>query len=51
LAKSVASLGQIFGGRFLFGIGSEWNQDEIENHGTAFAEGHEAGWCASGWKQ
>src|SRR5207302_8062099 len=23
--------------RFLFGIGGGWNQEEIENHGTAFA--------------
>ncbi len=40
LAKSVASLDQVSGGRFLFGIGSGWNQDEIENHGTAFAARH-----------
>ncbi len=25
------------GGRFVFGVGSGWNQDEIENHGTDFA--------------
>jgi alkanesulfonate monooxygenase SsuD/methylene tetrahydromethanopterin reductase-like flavin-dependent oxidoreductase (luciferase family) len=31
--KLVASLG----GRFLFGIGGGWNQEEIENHGTVFA--------------
>jgi len=36
-AKSVASLDQISGGRFLFGIGGGWNQEEIENHGTVFA--------------
>ena len=24
------------GGRFLFGIGGGWNQEEIENHGTVF---------------
>src|SRR5207247_3631611 len=36
-AKLVASLDQVSGGRFLFGIGGGWNQEEIENHGTVFA--------------
>ena len=36
-AKSVASLDQVSGGRFLFGIGGGWNQDEMENHGTVYA--------------
>ncbi|HEX4077742.1 MAG TPA: LLM class F420-dependent oxidoreductase [Rhizomicrobium sp.] len=36
-AKLVASLDQVSGGRFLFGIGGGWNQDEMENHGTVFA--------------
>jgi probable F420-dependent oxidoreductase len=36
-AKSVASLDQISNGRFVFGIGGGWNQEEIENHGTVFA--------------
>src|SRR5881397_3215779 len=36
-AKLVASIDQVSGGRFLFGIGGGWNQEEIENHGTAFA--------------
>ena len=40
LAKSVASIDQVSGGRFLFGIGNGWNQDEIENHGTVFATRH-----------
>lgn len=35
-AKSVASIDQISNGRFLFGIGSGWNADEMENHGTVF---------------
>jgi probable F420-dependent oxidoreductase len=35
-AKLVASIDQISGGRFLFGIGVGWNRDEMENHGTAF---------------
>ncbi|MGH7037650.1 MAG: LLM class F420-dependent oxidoreductase [Stellaceae bacterium] len=35
-AKLVASLDQVSGGRFLFGIGGGWNQDEIESHGTEF---------------
>ncbi len=36
-AKLVASLDQVSGGRFLFGVGGGWNQDEMENHGTVFA--------------
>src|SRR5712664_1047810 len=36
-AKLVASLDQISGGRFIFGIGGGWNQEEIENHRTVFA--------------
>jgi probable F420-dependent oxidoreductase len=39
-AKLVASIDQVSNGRFLFGIGNGWNQDEIENHGTAFASRH-----------
>ena len=36
-AKLVASIDQLSGGRFLFGIGGGWNQEEIENHDTVFA--------------
>ncbi|HKD66269.1 MAG TPA: LLM class F420-dependent oxidoreductase [Candidatus Binataceae bacterium] len=36
LAKKVASLDSISGGRFIFGIGAGWNAEEMENHGTAF---------------
>ena len=36
-AKLVASLDQESKGRFLFGVGGGWNQDEMENHGTEFA--------------
>jgi probable F420-dependent oxidoreductase len=39
-AKLVASIDQISGGRFVFGIGNGWNQDEMENHGTVFASRH-----------
>jgi probable F420-dependent oxidoreductase len=35
-AKSIASLDAMSGGRFVFGIGAGWNQDELENHGTAY---------------
>jgi probable F420-dependent oxidoreductase len=35
-AKLVASLDQVSNGRFLFGVGGGWNQDEMENHGTQF---------------
>ncbi|MGH7040867.1 MAG: LLM class F420-dependent oxidoreductase, partial [Acetobacteraceae bacterium] len=36
-AKQVASLDQISGGRFLFGVGGGWNAEEMEDHGTVFA--------------
>jgi probable F420-dependent oxidoreductase len=36
-AKLVASIDQVSGGRFLFGIGGGWNAEEVENHGTVFA--------------
>ena len=35
-AKLVASIDQVSGGRFLFGVGGGWNREEIEGHGTAF---------------
>jgi probable F420-dependent oxidoreductase len=35
-AKEVASVDQLSKGRFLFGVGGGWNQDEMENHGTRF---------------
>ena len=36
LAKLVASLDTVSGGRFLFGIGGGWNREEMENHGTDY---------------
>src|SRR5438270_975762 len=39
-AKQVASLDHISGGRFIFGVGSGWNAEEMEDHGTAFATRH-----------
>jgi probable F420-dependent oxidoreductase len=35
-AKLVASLDQVSGGRFLFGIGGGWNAEEMDDHGTEF---------------
>jgi probable F420-dependent oxidoreductase len=35
-AKAIASLDAMSGGRFVFGIGAGWNQDEMENHGTVY---------------
>jgi alkanesulfonate monooxygenase SsuD/methylene tetrahydromethanopterin reductase-like flavin-dependent oxidoreductase (luciferase family) len=35
-AKEVASVDQISGGRFLFGVGAGWNREEMENHGTDY---------------
>lgn len=34
LAKEVASVDFLSEGRFLFGIGAGWNQEEMANHGT-----------------
>jgi probable F420-dependent oxidoreductase len=39
-AKLVASIDQVSNGRFVFGVGNGWNQDEMENHGTTFATRH-----------
>jgi probable F420-dependent oxidoreductase len=36
LAKTIASLDQLSGGRFEFGIGAGWNAEEMENHGTSY---------------
>ena len=35
-AKAVATLDQISGGRFVFGIGAGWNAEEMADHGTDF---------------
>ena len=37
-AKSIASLDQLSGGRFVFGIGAGWNEDEMNNHGIQYAD-------------
>ena len=36
LAKTVATLDHLSNGRFEFGIGGVWNQEEMENHGYPF---------------
>ena len=38
-AKQVASIDQVSGGRFLFGVGNGWNEDEMANHGTTDFKG------------
>lgn len=39
-AKLVASIDQVSGGRFVFGVGNGWNEGEMANHGTAFKTRH-----------
>jgi probable F420-dependent oxidoreductase len=39
-AKLVASIDQLSGGRFLFGIGNGWHEEEMRNHGTVLATRH-----------
>ena len=38
LVKTVATVDRLSDGRFLFGVGAGWNQEEMRNHGTAYDE-------------
>lgn len=38
LAKTVASLDRLTGGRVILGVGAGWNAEEMENHGTRYRE-------------
>jgi probable F420-dependent oxidoreductase len=38
LAKEVASLDLLSGGRFLFGVGAGWNAEELATHGVDFPQ-------------
>lgn len=38
LAKVIASVDQLSGGRLVLGVGYGWNVQELENHGVAFAD-------------
>ena len=37
-AKAIATLDQLSAGRFVFGIGFGWNEDELEDHGVDMRE-------------
>ena len=37
-AKAIATLDQMSNGRFVFGVGFGWNEDEIANHGIPMAD-------------
>ena len=39
-AKLVATIDQLSAGRFLFGIGNGWHEEEMRSHGTALATRH-----------
>jgi probable F420-dependent oxidoreductase len=41
LAKQVATVDLLSEGRFVFGIGYGWNEDEMNTHGTAYKERRE----------
>ncbi|MBM4227890.1 MAG: LLM class F420-dependent oxidoreductase [Gammaproteobacteria bacterium] len=38
LAKTVATLDHLSGGRVILGVGAGWNAEEMENHGTPYKE-------------
>src|SRR4051812_26787706 len=41
LAKTIATLDHVSGGRFTFGIGFGWNKEEMADHGVAFTDRRE----------
>ena len=41
LAKEIATLDLVSGGRFTWGIGFGWNREEAENHGVSFTQRRE----------
>ena len=38
LAKTIATLDHLSGGRVVLGVGAGWNEEELANHGTPYAQ-------------
>ena len=42
LAKTIATLDHVSGGRFIFGVGFGWNREEVEDHGVPYERRRDA---------
>ena len=48
LAKQIATLDHLSGGRFTLGLGFGWNVEEAADHGVDWRRG--ASWAGTGWR-